>query len=531
MLADLLNRLPFGTSSFEALRETGEIYVDKTSYVYLLASNRGKYFLARPRRFGKSLLISTFESLFKYGLRDFKDLEIAALWKESKQYLVVRLDFSRVKPGASFEEFKAYFEDYIDMQFQKIGFKRNRVNFLSNQLESFISSLPTSSLVLLIDEYDAPLTACLDRPELFKQVRNYLSQFYSVFKANDAAVRFLFITGITKFNKTSIFSELNNLSDISLSPEFGSILGYTRSEVENYFQKYLEISSKVLKIDVQNLLRELTRHYDGFCFELTASEKVFVPWSLLKFFAYPAAGFADYWFESGGRPTVLLNYLHSQSLRNPEEYGKEYSLSLNVLSGSSDPASLSDIGLLTQAGYLTIKRVEGETAYVGYPNVEVKTAMAQLYTEELLAGKTLEQAGAGRIAQRLATESVESIVHMLNRLFSSLDYMNYPVRNEASLRSFIQVFFSGVGLDPIVERHNAHGRSDLEVRAGDRVWLLELKVAKAGENSERLLQEAVTQIKERCYGYSHSDETLIRVALVFSAEKREFIHWQSCPKA
>ena len=147
--------------------------------------------------------------------------------------------------------------------------------------------------------------------------------------------------------------------------------------------------------------------------------------------------------------------------------------------------------------------------------------------EQLLAGKTLEQAGADKIAHRLETESVDSIVCMLNRLFASLDYVNYPVRNEASLRAFIQVFFSGAGLEPIVEHHNAHGRSDLEVPAGEKVWLFELKVTKEGENSERLLREAIEQIRERRYGYSLLDKTLIRVALVFSREKRVIIRWQA----
>ncbi|WP_302609138.1 AAA family ATPase, partial [Turicimonas muris] len=183
MNTELLKRLPLGTSSFEALRESDEIYVDKTSYIYRLASNRGKYFLARPRRFGKSLLISAFESLFKHGLRDFKGLEIEKLWKDEKNYRVVRLDFARVKPEGTFKEFQEYFDDYLDTQFQKIGFKKSGSNFFTNQLEAFLDGLPASSLVLLIDEYDTPLTECLDDPKLFLQVRNYLSKFYSILKS------------------------------------------------------------------------------------------------------------------------------------------------------------------------------------------------------------------------------------------------------------------------------------------------------------------------------------------------------------
>ncbi len=316
MNTELLKRLSLGTSSFAALRGSNEIYVDKTSYIYRLASNRGKYFLARPRRFGKSLLISTFESLFKNGLRDFQGLVIEKLWKEEKSYEVVRLDFARVKPDGSFKEFRDYFDDYLESQFRKIGFKRSGANFFTNLLEAFIESLPNSSLVLLIDEYDAPLTECLDDPQLYLQVRNFLSKFYSIFKSNDAALRFLFITGITKFNKASIFSELNNLSDISLSAEYGSLLGYTHHEVQEYFAEYLISASEILGTSKEELFQELTEHYDGFCFERTARQKVFAPWSLLKFFSDPGSGLIDYWFESGGKPSVLVKYLQPHSLRN-----------------------------------------------------------------------------------------------------------------------------------------------------------------------------------------------------------------------
>ena len=237
--------------------------------------------------------------------------------------------------------------------------------FLSNQIEIFLAGLSSSSLVLLIDEYDAPLTACLDNKEFFERVRNYLSRFYGILKANDSGFfGFLFITGITKFNKTSIFSELNNLSDVSLSPRFGTLLGYTHEEVETYFDGYLTQSASVLSVSRDELLRSLTKQYDGFCFERTTTKKVFAPWSLLKFFSEPEVGLLDYWFESGGRPSVLLEYVKSHSIRDPKEYGREKTISLASLSGSSDVESLSDIGLFTQAGYLTIKAVEyGNTVF------------------------------------------------------------------------------------------------------------------------------------------------------------------------
>lgn len=529
MKEELLNKLPLGTSAFGPLRKNEQVYVDKTDYIYKLASNRGKFFLARPRRFGKSLLVSTFESLFTYGLRDFAGLKIEKLWKDPESYQVVRLDFSRIKPNGSFEEFQAYCEDYLSTQFQKIGFRRNQKNIFSNQLDFFISRLPDSSLVVLIDEYDAPLTACLDKPELFRSIRNYFSTFYSIFKANDAALRFLFITGITKFNKTSIFSELNNLTDISLLSGYGALLGYTHQEVEKYFYDYLSYASQKLQISREELSDRLTENYDGFCFEETAKQRVFSPWSLLMFLTYPERGFKDYWFESGGKPSVLLKYFKSHSLRNPEEYGKEKTLALSSLSSSSDIENLSDVGLLTQAGYLTIKAVKyGDTVFVGYPNKEVKKAIAQLYVEQLLNGRIAGQVGAGPIVEVLSEEGAESVFHILNRLFHAIDYSRYPVKDEASVRAFVQVYFSGAGLDPVIEHHTAHGRTDLEVKAGTRHWIFEFKVARPDESAKIKLSEALEQIKSRNYGADSTYCEVRRIALVFSIGKREFVEWQEC---
>ncbi len=415
----------------------------------------------------------------------------------------------------------------------------------------------------------------MNNPELFDFVRKKLSRLYASFKNYEGVIRFLFLTGITKFNKTSIFSELNTLTDISLSPRYGSLLGYTHEEVVEYFKDYLNRSAKASDINSEQLLDKLVFQYDGFCFEETVSKKVFAPWSLLSFFAEPERGFKNYWFESGGRPYALfqydgfcfeetvskkvfapwsllsffaepergfknywfesggrpyalLEYLKSHALRHPEEYGNLKSIALNELSSSSDIKTLSDVALLTQAGYLTLKNIVGTTAYVGYPNEEVKTSMAQLYTERLLAGRTVEQVGADNISYRLATENVEAIFHLLNKLFSSIDYQKYPIRDEASIRAFVQVFFSGAGLSPIVEHHNSKGRSDLEVKVGTRYWVFEFKVCKSTNGAKDLLNEAILQLQRKEYGLQEQEEQILRVALVFSLEKRKFTEFSQC---
>ncbi len=292
--------LPLGTSNFAALRLRGQIYVDKTACIYELASTSEKFFLSRPRRFGKSLLVSTFESLFKYGLRDFRGLAIERLWKDEGQYHVVRLDFSEIKNFKSIGQFERRLCALLAWGFGEVGFSYapSEIFTVYDQLSVWLRRLSSNSLVVLIDEYDAPLTASLGNAELFEDVRSELSNFYALLKSNDGVVRFLFMTGITKFSKTSIFSELNNLTDISLMSEFGTLLGYTRDEVETCFGAYLDNAAEVQKMSRGELMERLTEQYDGYCFSKDFTQRLFAPWSLLKFLRYPRNGFENYWFES-----------------------------------------------------------------------------------------------------------------------------------------------------------------------------------------------------------------------------------------
>ncbi len=530
MTSQPLQALPLGTSDFAALRHQGQIYVDKTALIHELASRREKFLLTRPRRFGKSLLVSTFESLFKHGLRDFHGLAIESLWTDTASYQVLRLDFSQVKNFSTAGEFQERLDLYLLDLMIREGL-HSPVPTSTDGLRAFgnwLATRPDNSVVLLIDEYDAPLTACLDEARLFAQVRDKLSAFYATLKSNDAAIRFFFMTGITKFNKTSIFSELNNFSDLTLHTTYANLLGYTHSEVEHYFSGHLARAAEVLGTDLPKLLSDLTDHYDGFCFDRRASSRLFAPWSLLKFLDAPEEGWLDYWFESGGKPAALIRHLKSHSLRNPEAYGREKSISLSVLSGASDVDHLSDIGLLTQAGYLTIRSVEfGDTVFVDYPNAEVRRAMARLYTEQLLSGRSAGQVGAGPIVKVLSNGTAEALLHILNRLFASIEYDQYPVRNERTARAFVLVYMAGAGLSPSVEVHNHKGRSDLEVSVGNRHWMLEFKYCREGGNAEKLLQEALLQMRSRQCGAQTETGELMRIALVFSERERQFVKWAS----
>ena len=520
-----LRLLSLGTSDFSALRLKNQIYVDKSALVYKVASRTGKFLFVRPRRFGKSLLISTFESLFKFGLRDFKGLAIEKLWKETKTYNMVRLDFSEIRADFGLDKFKEDLRDRLIDNLSPFGFRYDSAGpSIFCQFSAWLKKQEPNSLVLLIDEYDTPLSSCLNDPELFNSVQDALSDFYAVLKSNDDALRFVLITGIVNCNKGRLLSELQELKDISLDTTFGGLLGFTKGEVEEYFYPYLETASRALNLPVFELLEKVIKQYGGFCFERSAIEKVIAPWSLLNFLASPRNGLLDYWFESGGKASALTEGLKSGSMSDPEEYGREKLISL---SGSPSLESLSDLALLTQTGYLTIKAVKyGDTVFLDYPNLEVKKAMAQLYVEHLLRGRSPGQVGAGPIVRVLSENSAESLVEILNHFFVAIDYQRNPIKDEASVRTFNQVYFAGAGLESKVVTGAANGRSDLEVKVNDRHWTLEFKVCRGQENPDQKLEEAVEQLKLKGYGDDSSSENLIKIALVFSLEDRKFIRWK-----
>ena len=503
------------------------IYVDKTASIYRLASLRQKFFLTRPRRFGKSLLVSTFASLFRDGLKDFSGLAIEKLWKDTT-YSVVEIDFSKVKNFEDLADFDASVRSSLVRAFAKCGFvyDRSLESEWMDQISDWLEAQPNGALVLLIDEYDAPLTACLDNKELFKSIRKRLAKFYSVIKSNDACWRFVFMTGIAKFNQTGIFSELNNFTDISLDPLFASLLGYTEEDIDRYFAEYAKEAAVALNLPYEELRRQLRENYDGYCFDEDASKHLYAPWSVLQFFARPSRGFMNYWMKSGGNLSLLQQYLHSHSLKAPEAYALEKAVRYQDLSASTDFDGISDIVLLTQAGYLTIKRRDGRLFYVGYPNKEVADSLAELYTDMLLHKQPPEFFGTSELVTVLRDGNVNRLFELINHAFSGIDYQRYPITDEKHCQAFLQIFLAGLGLSVTAERHGALGRSDLEIDAPKVHWVLELKYQRKGESVEEMLAKATEQITEKQYGASWV-KPVIRVAAVFSEEKRTFVRWQT----
>ena len=523
-----LPRLPVGKSDFALIRSQNCVYIDKTELIYQLASGTSdRLFLARPRRFGTSLLVSTFESLFRDGLSDFHGLAIEKLWHDHV-YPVVRLDFSEAKQFSDIETFNRLFTEHLIENFSRVGFKFDPTSVTSpfSQIQDWFLKQPTGSIVLLIDEYDAPLTNCLDRPKLFQEVQLIISHFFSRIKRVDGCLRFLFITGITKLSSTCIFSSFNTLQDITLEAEYGSILGYTRDEIAKYFQMHIQNASEILGKTEQEILDLMETYYDGFAFDSFGTIRTFCPWSVLCFLLRPQAGFQNYWYTTGGLPDVLLKYLRIHKLVNIEHFSKERTVFLSQMTASAPYDKLDIDILLNQAGYLTIKSSDGFQVRLGYPNKEVESSLAMLYASELIKpGASIMRSDNSSIEELLSQHSIEDVIQYFNEVFNAIDYHRYPINDEASCRSHLQMLLYGSGIRPIVEKHYALGRSDLEISIENRHWVFEFKYARSEDKVNNLLDEAIAQIKNRNYGFVDEQHQLIRVAIVFSHQQRQIVAW------
>lgn len=515
--------LPLGTSTFSALRASGEIYVDKTAQIFELARLRAKVFLARPRRFGKSLLLSTFASLFAHGLRDFAGLDIEKKWHDDV-YPVVRLDFSGATTFRSADQYHVLFTSLVSVAFAPLGFRFNEKSSVpfGIQLREWLSGLADNSIVLLIDEYDAPLTEHLDNKEAFEVVREEMNDFFKTLKACEGCLRFFFMTGITKFSSTNIFSAFNNLNDISLNPRYGTLLGWTQAELCANFAGYIDRAARASGVKNEEILRGLQENYDGFCFDQNAALHVFCPWSVLNYFQYPELGFENYWYESGGKPSVLMKYLANHALASPQSFDAVQQVNIIDLKSANRYDDVSLEVLLTQAGYFSIRGVNNNVFELGYPNREVRLSMAQLYARELLKGRVLSQSKRNPIERRLADGTIGEVVDCFNEIMNAIDYAGYPISNEAVCRAYLQVLLIGAALRPQVEVHSARGRSDLEVEAGDRRWVFEIKYAAKTKDVAPRLEEAVEQIRSRRYGETPHGRRIIRAALVFDGAERRF---------
>lgn len=479
---------PIGIQSFSNIRDGGFAYVDKTRLVYQLASTGKYYFLSRPRRFGKSLLVSTMEAYFSGQKELFKGLDIESLEKDWTAYPVLHLDFT----GSGYTS-TSDLDANLDHSLHKWEVRYGIDNESDDFPTRFKAAIETAhektgeGVVVLIDEYEKPIIDNIDNPELMESFRRKLQGFYSVMKGEDALIRFAFLTGVTKLGKMSIFSGLNNLNDISMDNRYAEICGISEAELRGNFNDSVAELAEANDMTIDECYRELAKRYDGYHFHPSAAG-VYNPFSLLN--AFYAQEFRNYWYETG-TPSFLVRYL-KQGNYNLDNISKN-DVPIETLTGANY-RSPAPITLMYQAGYLTIKNYDKRfnTYNLDYPNEEVKSgflnSLSQLFAPALIQGE-LSVYQFIRDIERGDTQS------FLNRFTTFLSGNDYEIHGDLELyfQNVMSVMLKMMGLYVKTEYHTSNGRIDIVFDTDRFVYIIELKRDQSPETAfARSMRKAMT---------------------------------------
>ena len=504
-------KLPVGIPTFEELRSNGYVYVDKTKYLVELIDSGKIYFLARPRRFGKSLTVSTFEALFSGWKHLFKGLyaEEFVNRPDFEPIPVIWLDMSKISTSDGIEGMKKSILNLTNRTAKKLGIELSDSNSTGDLLGELIEEAAkkyNQKVVILLDEYDKPYTDFVNDIDMANKVRNILRDYYSQIKANDRYLRFTFITGISKFARFGVFSTLNNVEDISLMPKYAEICGYTEGEIVRYFPDYLEETANEMRISTQELIEKMRHYYNGFCFDREAKARLYNPFSTLLFFR--EMDFANFWIESG-KSKLIADYMKDRRLTVEQFRG--LSVSKDFARSPGDMDETPPEGFLYQAGYLTLRKGDRDELALDYPNTEVLNSMSGLLAQNLLA-KPVSQL-RDDLFTALDYNDMDELTAQMNRLLAGIPYDDYSVAakqvvykrgygypaQEWLYRSNILSFLRGCGVVVDAELHTHLGRPDLVITWQGKTWIIEIKVAYKGESAEKKAEEAYRQIIERQY--------------------------------
>ena len=501
------------TGSFIDFTLENFIYVDKTEYIPKLVKLK-RVFISRPRRFGKSLTLDTIATLFETGVEPyFKGTWIYDKWTEPT-YPVLRLNFLDLDKY-SLEHFKQKLNAIISSFARDINVKNyeekvepeDTIYFLLDELRK-----EKRQIVILIDEYDCQMTANINNETLYKQFQEKIKSFYDTIK-NKWPIKFLGITGVTRLKDVEIFSIGSDINDITNESAFSQLIGFTRDEIKKYYIDYLKLASSyenscsvdnVTDEQIESLLDRLAKNYDGYCFDEFYKKKVFSTWSVNKFFQSVVSNkfvdFGDYWYDNGGLPSILVNYLKTHELNAFEYLNKENTVSIPV-NDFLNPTSLTTINqnvLMCQTGYLTLRSAltSGDlTVDLGIPNGEIYKALNRLlainfYKEGIY---TL----AKGVRDLLDAGEIEDIIDRFNSVINSVSYDHFPINSEAAVQNYLYLFLIGAGIETTTESHSSKGRADLFIDTKNRRLVFELKYAENDNAAKTKLSEAVEQIKSR----------------------------------
>mgnify|MGYP005749648989 FL=1 len=512
-----MKELPIGVQTFDKIVEGGYMYVDKTGYVYEIANKFGYVFLSRPRRFGKSLLSSTFHSYFAGEKELFDGLEAGRLETEWVKHPVFHFDMSTAKhmnEDQLLEELDKKLDTYERIYGR--GKKDVRVNQRLEGLVHRSVDQTGAKAVIIIDEYDAPLLDVMNDRERLVPMRQIMRNFYSPIKSLDPYLRFVFITGINKFAQLSIFSELNNLKNISMLPEFSAVCGISQSELERDFPEQIDALAEADGVSRERALELLKENYDGYHF-CAGSEDIYNPFSLLN--AFSDRRFGSYWFETA-TPTYLIERLERKPIEERELDRMEY-VSLNEFNVSPELTD-NPIPLLYQTGYLTIKDYDRslDSYTLGYPNKEVRTG----FMDSLLAGYNGNNpSGASFVIRFNAALKKGDIDEALSRMQSFLAGMPNDLENktEKHYQTIIYLIFSLLGYHIRTEEKSAVGRADAVCWTEDSIYVFEFKVDSTAETALKQIDDKGYMIPYRFEDGKH----LVKVGVNISTETRTIDGW------
>ncbi|NDV66962.1 ATP-binding protein [Bacteroides sp. 224] len=511
-MSQIDRKLPIGIQTFEKIRDDNYLYVDKTALIYQLASTSTPYFLSRPRRFGKSLLISTFKSYFE-GRKDlFEGLAIENLETQWINHPVLHLDLNAEKYDSA-ERLNGILIRHLNIWEDTWG-KEDRETTPTDRFSGVIRRAYEKTgrgVVVLIDEYDKPLLQTLLNEPLLEEYRRILKSFYGVLKSADQYLRFVFLTGVTKFAQVSVFSDLNQLQDISMRMQYATICGITKEELVKTFTPELQQVSEFNEMSFEETVEKMTRQYDGYHF-CENTEGLFNPFSILNAFA--GLKLDNYWFQTG-TPTYLVNLL------------KESDYDLRLLIDGVEVTneafteyradSQNPLPMIYQSGYLTIKGYDKEFKLytLAFPNDEVRYGFLN-FLVPYYSRVTNDETGflITHFVKELRAGDVPSFLERLKAFFAGIPY-ELNDQTERYYQSIFYVVFRLMGQFVETEVRSARGRADAVVKTKDRIYVFEFKL-------NGTVEEAMQQIEEKGYlePYTKDPRVKVKVAVDFSKEKR-----------
>ncbi len=524
------------TGSFINFYLNNYIYVDKTQYIRDLIKLE-RVFISRPRRFGKSLTLDTIATLFETGVEPyFKGTWIYDKWTEPT-YPVFRLSFLNLD-NFSLDEFKSELNSKITDFANKISVKGYvEKSEPENSIEGLLERLREENrqIVILIDEYDYQLTSNINNDDLYKQFQHKIKRFYANIK-DKFAIKFLGITGVTRLKDVAIFSVGSDIRDITNSSAYSQMIGFTRDEIKKYYIDHLKLAASyenncivdnVTEAQIESLLDRLAKNYDGYCFDEDYEKKVFSTWSVNTFLQSVVekkkVQFGEYWYDNGGLPSILVNYLKTHELNIFEYLDKDKFLKVSS-DDFKNPTALTTINqnvLMCQTGYLTLRSdlKKSSTVLLGIPNGEIYKALNRLLANNIFKGKADVTDDQGK--NLLEEGTVDDIINLFNSALNSVSYDNYPIVSESSVQNMLKLYLLGAHQEVLSEVHEAKGRADLIVNTDIRRIVFEFKYAQNESEAKTKLSEAVEQIKSRDYGnILPKKNELLRIAAVFNADPK-----------